>query len=399
MTNQPTEIAIVGGGMVGGALALGLAQHGFSVTVIEHAEPAPFVADSQPDVRISAISAASVSLLKGLGVWDAVQAMRCHPYRRLETWEWETAHVVFDAAELKLPLLGYMVENTVLQQALWQALEAHPKVTLRVPGSLIALHRHDDLQELELKGGEVIQAKLVIGADGANSQVRQMAGIGVHAWQYAQSCMLISVQCENDPGDSTWQQFTPDGPRAFLPLFDNWASLVWYDSPARIRQLENMNMAQLQAEIAKHFPSRLGYVTPLAAGAFPLTRRHALQYVQPGLALVGDAAHTIHPLAGQGVNLGFMDAAELIDELKRLHAQGKDIGQHLYLRRYERSRKHSAALMLAGMQGFREMFSGSHPAKKLLRDVGLKLADTLPGVKPQLIRQAMGLNDLPAWLR
>ena len=171
MTNQPTEIAIVGGGMVGGALALGLAQHGFAVTVIEHAEPAPFVADSQPDVRISAISAASVSLLKGLGVWDAVQAMRCHPYRRLETWEWETAHVVFDAAELKLPLLGYMVENTVLQQALWQALEAHPKVTLRVPGSLIALHRHNDLQELELKGGETILAKLVIGADGANSQV------------------------------------------------------------------------------------------------------------------------------------------------------------------------------------------------------------------------------------
>ncbi len=269
----------------------------FSVTVIEHAEPAPFVADSQPDVRISAISAASVSLLKGLGVWDAVQAMRCHPYRRLETWEWETAHVMFDAAELKLPLLGYMVENTVLQQALWQALEAHPKVTLRVPGSLIALHRDNDLQELELKGGEVIRAKLVIGADGANSQVRQMAGIGVHAWQYAQSCMLISVQCENDPGDSTWQQFTPDGPRAFLPLFDNWASLVWYDSPVRIRQLQNMNMAQLQAEIAKHFPSRLGYVTPLAAGAFPLTRRHALQYVQPG-ACAGGRCRAYHPSAG-----------------------------------------------------------------------------------------------------
>ena len=127
--------------------------------------------------------------------------------------------------------------------------------------------------------------------------------------------------------------------------------------------------------------------------------RYARQFAAHRLALVGDAAHTIHPLAGQGVNLGFMDAAELIDELKRLHAQGKDIGQHLYLRRYERSRKHSAALMLAGMQGFREMFSGSHPAKKFLRDVGLKLADTLPGVKPQLIRQAMGLNDLPAWLR
>ncbi|WP_255575494.1 FAD-dependent monooxygenase, partial [Citrobacter sp. Colony219] len=230
MTNQPTEIAIVGGGMVGGALALGLAQHGFTVTVIEHAVPAPFVADGQPDVRISAISSASVSLLKGLGVWDTVQGMRSHPYRRLETWEWENAHVVFDAAELKLPLLGYMVENTVLQQALWQALEAHPDVTLRVPTSLISLHRHNDRHEFELADGEKINAKLVIGADGANSQVRKMAGIGIHAWQYAQSCMLITVQCENAPGDSTWQQFTPDGPRAFLPLFDDWASLVWYDS-------------------------------------------------------------------------------------------------------------------------------------------------------------------------
>lgn len=167
--------------MVGGALALGLAQHGFRVTVIEHAAPVPFVADSQPDIRISAISSASASLLKGLGVWDAVQGMRTHPYRRLETREWENAHVVFDAAELKLPLLGYMVENNVLQQALWQAMEAHPNVTLCVPASLISLHQHNDRHELELTGGEKITAKLVIGADGANSQVRQMAGIGIHA--------------------------------------------------------------------------------------------------------------------------------------------------------------------------------------------------------------------------
>ncbi|MBJ6045291.1 FAD-dependent monooxygenase, partial [Salmonella enterica subsp. enterica serovar Typhimurium] len=176
---------------VGGALALGLAQQGFTVTVIEHAAPAPFVAGGQPDVRISAISSASVSLLKGLGVWDTVQGMRSHPYRRLETWEWENAHVMFDAAELKLPLLGYMVENTVLQQALWQALEAHPKVTLRMPASLKALHPHESGYLLTLDSGDELAVKLVVGADGANSQVREMAGIGVHAWQYQQSCMLI----------------------------------------------------------------------------------------------------------------------------------------------------------------------------------------------------------------
>jgi 2-octaprenylphenol hydroxylase len=148
------------------------------------------------------------------------------------------------------------------------------------------------------------------------------------------------------------------------------------------------------------FDNRLGLCTlESERQLFPLTGRYARQFASHRLALVGDAAHTIHPLAGQGVNLGFMDAAELIDELRRLHREGKDIGQHLYLRRYERSRKHSAAMMLAGMQGFRELFAGNNPAKKLLRDVGLKLADTLPGVKPQLLRQAMGLNDLPEWLR
>ena len=391
MTNQPTEIAIVGGGMVGGALALGLAQHGFTVTVIEHAAPAPFVAHSQPDVRISAISAASVSLLKGLGVWDAVQGMRSHPYRRLETWEWENAHVVFDASELKLPLLGYMVENNVLQQALWQALEAHPKVTLRVPASLIALHRHNERHELELAGGERITAKLVIGADGANSQVRQMAGIGIHAWQYAQSCMLITVQCENDPGDSTWQQFTPEGPRAFLPLFDNWASLVWYDSPARIRQLQGLSMSQLQTEIAKHFPARLGQVMPVAAGAFPLTRRHALQYVQPGLALVGDAAHTIHPLAGQGVNLGYRDVDALLDVLANARSIGENWASLTVLQRYQARRRVDNLLMQSGMDLFYAGFSNDLGPLRVLRNVGLMAAQRAGVLKRQALKYALGL--------
>ena len=223
MTLLNTEVAVVGGGMVGGALALGLAQQGFDVTVIEQAAPPAFDPASQPDVRISAISAASVDLLRGLGVWEAVLAMRAHPYSRLETWEWENAHVSFDAAELKLPRLGYMVENNVLQQALWQALEAHPKVTLRVPDSLKGLHRHEGGYLLTLDNDDELAVKLVVGADGANSQVRQMAGIGIHAWQYQQSCMLITVQSANAPGESTWQHFTPNGPHAFLPLFDNWA--------------------------------------------------------------------------------------------------------------------------------------------------------------------------------
>ncbi|HBY5570880.1 TPA: FAD-dependent oxidoreductase, partial [Klebsiella pneumoniae] len=216
MTIHVTDVAIVGGGMVGGALALGLAQQGFTVTVLEKAAPPAFDPASAPDVRISAISAASVGLLKSLGVWDAIRAMRVHAYRRLETWEWESAHVAFDAAELKLPELGYMVENKVLQWGLWQALAAHEAVTLCVGSELKTMQRGETQTALHLREGETIHARLVIGADGANSQVREMAGIGVHAWQYQQSCMLISVECADDPGDSTWQQFTPSGPRAFL---------------------------------------------------------------------------------------------------------------------------------------------------------------------------------------
>ena len=391
MTIHVTDVAIVGGGMVGGALALGLAQQGFTVTVLEKAAPPAFDPASAPDVRISAISAASVGLLKSLGVWDAIRSMRVHAYRRLETWEWESAHVAFDAAELKLPELGYMVENKVLQWGLWQALAAHEAVTLRVGSELKTMQRGETQTALHLREGETIHARLVIGADGANSQVREMAGIGVHAWQYQQSCMLISVECADDPGDSTWQQFTPSGPRAFLPLFDHWASLVWYDTPARIRQLQGMTMAQLQQEIASHFPARLGRVTPQAAGAFPLTRRHALQYVQPGLALVGDAAHTIHPLAGQGVNLGYRDVDALLEILAEARGRGEDWASLPVLKRYQARRRADNFIMQSGMDLFYAGFSNDLAPVRMLRNIGLMAAERAGVLKRQALKYALGL--------
>lgn len=387
MTIRHTDVAVIGGGMVGGALALGLAQNGFSVVVLDKAPPPAFDPTAQPDVRISAISAASVQLLRSLGVWDAVLAMRAHPWRRLETWEWQTAHVVFDAAELKLPNLGYMVENNVLQLALWQALEAHPQVTLLHGSALKEIHG----QHLHLADDTEIVARLVVGADGAQSQVRQLAGIGVHGWQYPQSCMLITVKSENEPGDSTWQQFTPTGPRAYLPLYDNWASLVWYDTPARIRQLQSLSMTQLQREISAHFPERLGNVTPVAAGAFPLTRRHALQYVQPGLALVGDAAHTIHPLAGQGVNLGYRDVDALLDVLANARSVGEDWASLPVLERYQSRRRVDNLLMQSGMDLFYAGFSNDLGPLRVLRNVGLMAAQRAGVLKRQALKYALGL--------
>jgi 2-octaprenyl-3-methyl-6-methoxy-1,4-benzoquinol hydroxylase len=390
MTNHSTEVAIVGGGMVGGALALGLAQQGFAVTVIDKQTPAPFDASAPPDVRISAISAASVELLRGLGVWESIEAMRCHPYRQLETWEWENAHVLFDASELKLPLLGYMVENSVLQYALWQALQAHPQVTLSTE-TLSGREASEGSQTLSFENGDTLTAQLLIGADGANSWVRQSAGIGIHAWQYDQSCMLISVECEQEAGESTWQHFTPNGPHAFLPLYDRWASLVWYDKPARIRQLQTLSMTQLEQEIARNFPPRLGRVKAVSVASFPLVRRHALQYVQPGLALVGDAAHTIHPLAGQGVNLGYRDVDALLDVLSRARSHGEAWASREVLQRYQTRRRADNFIMQSGMDLFYAGFSNDLGPLRVLRNIGLMAAERAGGLKRQALKYALGL--------
>lgn len=390
MANQHTEVAVIGGGMVGGIAALGLAQAGLQVTVVERHPPARFDASALPDVRISALSRASVALLETLGVWSAVQSMRCHPYNQLETWEWESARVSFNAAELALPSLGYMVENSVLQWALWSALDAHPNVQLRAPATLSAMTQTDGGRLLHFAEGQTLQAQLVLAADGANSQIRQWAGIGVRGWGYPQSCMLISVRCAEAPGMTTWQQFTPAGPRAFLPLFEDYASLVWYDAPARIQTLGKLTFPKLEAEITRHFPARLGPVTVLGQGAFPLTRCHASQYIRAGLVLVGDAAHTIHPLAGQGVNLGYRDVAELLDVVTRARTRGEAWHSEVVLQRYQHRRQLDNLVMQAAMDLFYRAFSNTLPPLQIARNLGLMAASRAGGLKRQALKYALG---------
>ncbi|MEI7374606.1 3-demethoxyubiquinol 3-hydroxylase [Dickeya chrysanthemi] len=385
------DAVIVGGGMVGAAAALGLAQNGFRVAVLEQETPPPFVAGSAPDVRVSAIGQASVGLLERLGAWQGVAQMRSAPYRRLETWEWDKAHVVFDAADLGLSELGFMVENRVLQLALWQILEKTPDVTLLCPWQLQGLQRENDQWLLTSEQGDSLSTSLVIGADGANSRIRQWAGIGVTGWQYRQSCMLISAEMPGPQQDATWQRFTPSGPRAFLPLFEGWCSLVWYDSPSRIRQLQAMSLPQLNKAIAETFPERLGAVNAVAAGAFPLVRRHAQQYVLPGLALIGDAAHTINPLAGQGVNLGYRDVSALLDVIIRARDEGNVWYSDAVLQRYQQQRKPDNLLMQSGMDLFYGAFSNRLPPLELARNLALMAAQRAGKLKQQALRYALGL--------
>lgn len=385
------DAVVVGGGMVGAAAALGLARSGLTVALLEHEAPEAFDPQSPPDLRISAIGCTSVGLLKQLDAWPAVLQMRSAPYRRLETWEWESSRVAFDAASLGLPELGFMVENRILQLALWQQLEQCENLTLYCPVRLQALQRADDQWQVTLSSSETLQARLVVGADGAHSQVRKLAAIGTSGWQYRQACMLITVETDQPQQDVTWQQFLPSGPRAFLPLYDRWATLVWYDSPQRIRQLQTLPMAQLEQEIAAAFPSRLGRVKAHAAGSFPLVRRHAQRYVQPGLVLLGDAAHTINPLAGQGVNLGYRDVDALLAIVADAREQGEDWASEPVLMRYQRRRRTDNLLMQSGMDLFYTAFSNNLAPLGVARNLALMVAERAGKLKERALKYALGL--------
>lgn len=384
------DVVIVGGGMVGAAMALGLAQADWKIAVLESASPTDFDQNSPPDLRISAIGYRTVELLKRLGVWHNIETMRVAPYRQLETWEWQASKVEFTAKSLGLPELGYMVENTILQLGIWQHFSDYPNLDVLCPAQLKMMSRVEKGWQIELDNEDVIQATLVIGADGAESRVRQLAGIGITGWQYQQSCMLISIKIAEGQQDTTWQQFHPSGPRAFLPLFDSWASLVWYDSAQRIAQLRKLSPEKLRDEIKQAFPSRLGEFEVMSSASFPLMRRHAQCYVKDGIALIGDAAHTINPLAGQGVNLGYRDVETLLDVLISARKKGEGWQSETVLKRYQLRRYPDNLLMQTGMDAFYYTFSNDIFPVKIARNVGLMAAQRAGKLKNWALKYAIG---------
>ena len=401
------DLIIVGAGMVGSALALALKDSGLNILLLDSGSLTlkPFDPQSAFEPRVSALSMASQRILERVGAWDGILARRSSPYAQMQVWDGSgTGNIHFAASSVHADLLGHIVENQVIQDALLEQLLASP-VQLLNNARLESLRRTVDGWLLTLADGRELQAPLLVAADGANSAVRRLAGCATREWDYLHHAIVTSVRCSQPHQLTAWQRFTDDGPLAFLPLArdgdQHWCSIVWSCVPEHAEQLMALDDARFAGELGKAFEQRLGEVLQVDPRmCIPLRQRHAKRYVEPGLALIGDAAHTIHPLAGQGVNLGFLDAAVLAEVLLQARQRGEQLAAEQVLSRFERRRMPHNLAMMAAMESFERLFQAAPPPLRWLRNAGLNLVNGLPEAKALFVRQALGLSgDLPALAR
>ncbi len=389
------DVVIVGGGMVGAALGCALGGSGLKVAVLEQQAPVAGSAAGEYDQRVSAITLASRALFENIGAWAGIEARRHAPVRAMEVQEANGAGAIrFDAAEIGEPELSYIIENRVIQAALFERLQQFTNIQVLCPVSIAGLDMTATGATARLADGRELACALVVGADGAQSKVRETAGLTVSAHDLTQQAIVATVRTGLTHGGTARQVFLPSGPLAFLPLPDaHHSSIVWSADNARADALKNLNDEAFRAELSAAFGACLGEIVEVGPrAAIPLVIRAAPHYVAERVALVGDAAHTVHPLAGQGVNLGFLDAGTLADVLLAARRKGSDIGSLPVLRRYERARKAGNLAMQTATGAFRYLFSGRTPGIARLAGAGLSAVDRLPPLKHAFMRYAAGLS-------
>jgi len=386
------DVLIVGGGMVGAAVACALGGSSLKVGLVEKAMPEAFLPEQEHDMRVSALSIASKHILETVGAWDTVLEMRSCPFKRMRVWE-TAGDTEFNCDNINYEALGYIVENRVTQLALLKRAQQFSNVQLLCPVTIKQITYQNGQGSVELDDGEVISAQVIVGADGGQSRVRQTVGLGVTSWDYQQHAMVINVETDYEQQDITWQRFVPTGPQAFLPLSGRNGSIVWYNTPNEVSRLKKISEQELITEMTETFPDCLGKINKiLGVASFPLKRQHAQEYVKQGVALVGDAAHMINPLAGQGVNIGLLDAAMLAEVLLEASDKGKNIADISVLKRYERLRRNENLKMMTVMDLFYRVFSNKVLPVKFLRNLGLGLAERITPLKNKVMRGAMGLE-------
>jgi len=389
------DIIVVGGGMVGATFACALGDRPLRIAVIEPFEAARQWKDEGFDNRVSAITRATEQVFRAIGAWDGMVARQAQPYQQMHVWDATGTGVIhFDAADLGEPNLGHIIENRVILAALLDRMAEFENIDFLCPAEVSEVE-WGSVRKLTLSDGRTLSAPLVVGADGSRSRVRREAGIETTGWGYDQTAVVATVKTSQHHQDTAWQRFMPTGPLAFLPLPEGFSSIVWSTTPEEADRLMALDDSAFLDELQKAFGDNLGRMEWTGPrGAFPLMLQHADHYVKPGVALIGNAAHTIHPLAGQGLNLGVSDAAALAEVL--LEAGPRRFGDQAVLRRYERWRKADNVTMMGSMDAFKRLFSNDRPVLRVLRNEGLKLTNAAGPVKHFFVRRAMGLSgDLP----
>jgi len=394
--SNAVDVVVVGGGMAGATLCCALAQTSLKVILIESGHMPKWNVD-QYDLRISAINLASENIFRSLNIWTNIRERRISEFHDIETWdENSNSRIVFRAAEAGLRHLGHIIENNSITQALHKKL-AQQKVQLHYGVSIDGFHYENGNIIISADDGHKFQARLLVGADGALSRVRELAGIDVDQHSYHQRSIVAHVTTESSNRQTAYQRFLSTGPLAFLPLSEKRSSIVWSTDEQLAENLVQLSSHEFQKQLETAFQNRLGNITSSSHRAcFSISHRHAKTYVNHRLALIGDAAHTAHPLAGLGANQGLADAATLAEIIISSIKQERDFGKQGALRRYERWRRGENQLILNVLDGLHYVFQNSHPTIARLRYLGLNLTNRITPLKTFLIERAVGLKgDLP----
>jgi 2-polyprenylphenol 6-hydroxylase len=408
-TDATFDAVIVGAGLVGSASALALGKIGLKVALIDAGQSLSFdpvperVKASDFSARVSAITPANAEFLRSLGVWEKLSSAMVLPYRDMSVWdELGTAKIDFHALEYQRHELGYILENQNLLAALHSEISLLDNIQFIEETKLLACTINEHTRRLSLSDGHDLIAKLVVGADGANSSVRRMLGIETREWDYEQTAIVCTIKSEQSHQFCARQRFSEHGPIAFLPLADTlqdpeqearFCSLVWsLDHEQALQKLKLSDEAFKQALFAES-EGQLGDILDVSERfAFPLRQLHAKTYIKPSALLVGDSAHAIHPLAGQGVNQGFKDVACLLAIVKQACEQEAELNHDVFLRRYQRQRQFDNMRMMGAMEGFKRLFGNADPILRLVRNVGLGAVNKHTFIKRQIVQSAMGLS-------
>lgn len=387
------EVAIVGGGMVGASIACLLAEKGVQVALIDAGDPMASWPKETYDIRVSALTLASMNLFKSMGVWENIEALGEQTMQKMFVWDhFGSGELEIDSADAGEIEMGSIVENRITVMALWQKLKQLKSCQLFTSTPLEGFETDDEGVTISLSDGTNIRAALLVGADGSNSKIRQLSGIGDYGWGYQQKALVATVRPEKSHQLTAWQRFMPEGPLALLPLRDGLISIVWSSKPETTDAYLELSDKDFCDALAEASEQQLGGFELIGErGGFPLKLQFSSDYTQERMVLIGDAIHTIHPLAGQGVNLGLKDAITLADVILQAHQKGRDIASQQVLRRYERKRKGDNLMVMGIMDGFKRLFGADDKLVQTVRSSGMSVVNSSTLIKNQICKYAMGL--------